>query len=196
MLHLHGTDQLLSSAFHNLPATVDLASMLATEPIKRLVETRIPACFESDLPDGLQHSIGVSVCEGLTTCILVVGQRSSIASSTCTDLMGIACLAAASTLRILTSSLNPACPLPEREIQCLIYASAGGSAKQIARALGISPRTVEEYLQRTKARIGSRTTVGASAHALRRGWISHRDIYVAGLSLVSHRSEADQKQQR
>ena len=40
--------------------------------------------------------------------------------------------------------------LTEREKQCLFYVFLGMTAKQIARYMSISPRTVEEYIEKIK----------------------------------------------
>jgi DNA-binding CsgD family transcriptional regulator len=45
-------------------------------------------------------------------------------------------------------------PLTRREAQCLTYLSLGKSAKEIARIIDLSPRTVEDYLRNLKNKAG------------------------------------------
>lgn len=49
--------------------------------------------------------------------------------------------------------------LSERELDCLTYTMADMSAKQVARKLDISPRTVETYLSNIKVKTNSRTNL-------------------------------------
>lgn len=44
--------------------------------------------------------------------------------------------------------------LSKRETQCLIYSLKGKSAKEIARILYLSPRSIETYLENIKSRLG------------------------------------------
>lgn len=44
-----------------------------------------------------------------------------------------------------------------REIECLLHTIVGASAKQVARQLGISPRTVETYLEQLKIKFECRS---------------------------------------
>lgn len=197
MLHLDGTEQSIAAAAHNLPGEVDESTLSAAPILRQIVERRLPTTLAGELgiPE-LHHAVGVVMGSGLTTCVLVVGQSQPLPVEAMTDRMGIACLAATSALAVLTAAHRTQCPLSERELQCLVYAAAGGSAKTIGRTLGISPRTVEEYLQRCKSRLGTRTALTASAQALRRGWISSADIETAGSDLVSHQSGASQGPRR
>lgn len=65
----------------------------------------------------------------------------------------------------LTEDLSP------RELEVLRAAAKGGSNKEIARELGISPRTVQVHLGNifSKLNVGSRTE--AVLAGIRRGWI-------------------------
>lgn len=63
------------------------------------------------------------------------------------------------------------CPFTERELDCLLYALAGKSMKETARALKIGSRTVEDYLSRARLRLGVHTSYAAATIALRRGWL-------------------------
>lgn len=43
--------------------------------------------------------------------------------------------------------------LSSREVECLFYISRGFSVKEIARALDLSPKTVEQYLEHLRFRL-------------------------------------------
>lgn len=70
----------------------------------------------------------------------------------------------------LTEDLSP------RELEVLRSAAQGGSNKEIARALGISPRTVQVHLGHvfSKLNVGSRTE--AVLAGIRRGWVDPREL--------------------
>ncbi|MGB0935373.1 MAG: helix-turn-helix domain-containing protein [Alphaproteobacteria bacterium] len=49
------------------------------------------------------------------------------------------------------------CHITLREYQCIQGIKAGKTYKEIAREMGVSPRSVESYLQRLKVRSGLQT---------------------------------------
>lgn len=59
--------------------------------------------------------------------------------------------------------------LTPREIEILVAAARGGSMRQIARTLGIAPKTVDGHLQRIYPKIGVSTRAGATLFALEHG---------------------------
>lgn len=59
--------------------------------------------------------------------------------------------------------------LSEREVDCLKLAADGLSSPKIARVLGLSPRTVDEYLASACLKLGARTRVQAVGTAIRLG---------------------------
>jgi DNA-binding CsgD family transcriptional regulator len=62
--------------------------------------------------------------------------------------------------------------LSERQIDCLKLVAAGQSSPEIARALGLSPRTVDQYIADACARLAVRTRVQAVVVAIRLGLIT------------------------
>ncbi|TLQ45785.1 helix-turn-helix transcriptional regulator [Streptomyces marianii] len=62
--------------------------------------------------------------------------------------------------------------LPRRQLQALEGAAAGRSNPQIARDLGISPESVNRYLQRAYARLDARTRAHAVALARQQGHLT------------------------
>ena len=61
--------------------------------------------------------------------------------------------------------------LSVRQLECLALTAAGRSSPEIARLLGISPRTVDGYIGDACKRFGVRTRVQAVAAAVRAGLI-------------------------
>ncbi|WP_148291548.1 MULTISPECIES: helix-turn-helix domain-containing protein [Brevundimonas] len=64
--------------------------------------------------------------------------------------------------------------LSPRERECLYWASEGKSSSDIAAILGLSPRTVDSYLEKTCAKFGVRTRIEAVASAVRAGILHPR----------------------
>ena len=62
-------------------------------------------------------------------------------------------------------------PLSPRELECLIWVSRGKSSGDIGGILGLSPRTVDSYLEKVCAKLRVRTRIEAVALAVRAGVI-------------------------
>ena len=61
--------------------------------------------------------------------------------------------------------------LSPREFQCLLWVSRGKSSADIGAIVGLSPRTVDSYLEKTCAKLRVRTRIEAVAIAVRSGLI-------------------------
>ncbi|MBG1232559.1 HD domain-containing phosphohydrolase [Aestuariivirga litoralis] len=61
--------------------------------------------------------------------------------------------------------------LTPRELETLRCLCRGMSMKEAARALGISPKTVDNHIQAIHAKTGVRTRGGLILHALEQGWV-------------------------
>ena len=59
--------------------------------------------------------------------------------------------------------------LTSREIEILVAAARGGSIREVARSLGIAPKTVDGHLQRIYPKIGVGTRAGATLFVLEHG---------------------------
>lgn len=59
--------------------------------------------------------------------------------------------------------------LTEREIEVLRLIARGSTTKEIARALGIAPKTADNHIQNLYPKIGVRTRAGATLFAIERG---------------------------
>jgi len=51
--------------------------------------------------------------------------------------------------------------LTQRELQVLVALTRGGTSRQLAQQLGVSPRTVQKHLQRIYAKLGVNGRVAA-----------------------------------
>ncbi|MBB5747091.1 helix-turn-helix domain-containing protein [Brevundimonas variabilis] len=61
--------------------------------------------------------------------------------------------------------------LSPRELECLLWVSRGKSSGDIGAILGLSPRTVDSYLEKVCAKLRVRTRIEAVALAVRAGTI-------------------------
>ena len=62
--------------------------------------------------------------------------------------------------------------LSERESEVLALVARGLATKQVARRLGISPKTCDHHIQRVYAKLGVSTRAGATMFALEHGLVS------------------------
>lgn len=70
------------------------------------------------------------------------------------------------------SEESPELPsLSRRETECLEWVSRGKSSSDIGAILGLSPRTVDSYLEKVCAKLRVRTRIEAVAYAVRTGLI-------------------------
>lgn len=58
-------------------------------------------------------------------------------------------------------------PLSRREAECLAWVSRGKSSSDVGAILGLSPRTVDSYLEKVCAKLRVRTRIEAVAKAVR-----------------------------
>lgn len=61
--------------------------------------------------------------------------------------------------------------LSPRESECLIWVSRGKSSSDVGAIVGLSPRTVDSYLEKVCAKLRVRTRIEAVAVAVRTGLI-------------------------
>jgi DNA-binding CsgD family transcriptional regulator len=78
---------------------------------------------------------------------------------------------------VLTAAGQPARPVPRpaglsvRECEVLTLIATGMATKQVARQLGISPKTCDHHIQRLYRKTGLSTRAGATLFALEHGLI-------------------------
>lgn len=61
--------------------------------------------------------------------------------------------------------------LSGREAQCLLWVSRGKSSGDIGQIVGLSPRTVDSYIEKACSKLKVRTRIEAVAVAVRTGLI-------------------------
>jgi DNA-binding NarL/FixJ family response regulator len=65
--------------------------------------------------------------------------------------------------------------LTEREIEILRHIARGGTMKAVARALGISPKTVDNHIQHIYPKLEVKTRAGAVLFAIEHGIVGPND---------------------
>lgn len=182
MLDLAGTQALQALHLcHNLSSFADTDLILGTPQAQQLIDSALPVVINGDgtapWPDELRFAVAMVMPRGATLCLAVFGREAGMLDAQqATELLGLAAMAASRLLDVLAGLSEPACPLSTRELECLCYAAAGVSAKETARLLSISHRTVEVYNARSRQRLGVDSTFAAAVAALRRDWLTHDQI--------------------
>lgn len=69
------------------------------------------------------------------------------------------------------SSSPPGCPLTDRQHEILLALLRGGTGKQVARELGITPSAVRSHTHYAYRRLGVADVKQAMAVMLREGWV-------------------------
>jgi two-component system response regulator DesR len=72
---------------------------------------------------------------------------------------------------LASAAWSEADPLNERERQALRLAEEGRSAKEIARALNLTPGTARNYLSEASQKLGASNRIEAARIARARGWL-------------------------
>lgn len=76
--------------------------------------------------------------------------------------------------RRLSPSSAPPVSLSDREAEVIRLIARGHTSKEMAEALGISPRTLETYKARAMSKLSLRTRAELIRYAMRSGWL--RDV--------------------
>lgn len=105
---------------------------------------------------------------GLKGAMTLGGNRIESDLATRLALVAVAASAFASAERLfMTDQKAETTPLSPREREVLQWVAAGGRQSEIARALGLSERTVENHLRRIRRGLGALTTSEAVRTAIR-----------------------------
>lgn len=72
---------------------------------------------------------------------------------------------------VIRFGLVTAVDLTPREMEVVQLLAEGLSNKEIARALSVSPRTINFHLDNIYAKMGVRSRTETAVYALRQGWI-------------------------
>lgn len=187
-LEMSGVQPQLTNALHNLDG-VDLASVVQSDLAARMLAAPISAPMGDELGvERFRSGVAASALNGSRACLLFLGRPAPLPDNgSLVELLGATSILVSYLLDALVRLGRQSCPLSERELACMCMATNGLSAKETARRLGISHRTVEDYLANCRSRLNATTTLSAALHALRKGWLSWADIEAAEVSSVSLR---------
>jgi LuxR family transcriptional activator of conjugal transfer of Ti plasmids len=175
---------LIVGLHHDGPAELTEQMTVSTDPVLgRARASRVPFAWQAatgtwrDQHGSLGYRSGVAGTffdpRGSGCIVIASGSEPDIPVEHETTLLAYVVMAAIQIGAALPhfAPASSACPFSARELDCLLYALAGQSAKATARALGIGARTVEQYLERARSRLQAPTSYAAATIALRRGWI-------------------------
>lgn len=121
---------------------------------------------------GFTHGVASCSVGSRDACVLVLGSHRALDPSQRATLRAYSLLAATYAAGPMSRLPSAACPLTERELECLRLAVGGMSSKEAAPLLGISWRTVDVFLARARTRLGVDSTFAAGMAALDYGWIT------------------------
>jgi len=201
LLYLGGAKAQLRRISHNVPGAVDADLILGHPQVAELLERSLPVvidgCGPALGPAELTFAVAVVVPRSAMRCVMVFGRPAcALSPALVPHQLGLATMAAQHLVDVLPSMSEFDCPLSARELECLCLTAAGSPARETARRLGISHRTVELYNARCRLRLGVETTLAAAVSAIRQGWLTHDQIEACQLLITSPQSEALQATQR
>lgn len=166
---------------HNAPSPEVVQGMRHWSLVRLLDSMRasaLPVVFgrgAAPAPEVPGYSSGVAAMarEPRGAVVIVLGRSAAeLPADLTTPLVQMALLAAHHSIDGLRQLHAAACPLSERELECLQLAFTGElSSRDIAKRLAISARTVEHYLESARSRFGVDSTIAAGVHAVNQGWM-------------------------
>lgn len=183
---------IITSAPSDLIKRHDEFDFTASNPIAlRMRSTGAPVEFRFDTPttvfDGTEHSTMLSVLReyDLNTWLAVpvftpgrseavisfLGNRDPAVYSELAELVLIGAYTQDRLSQVSARTRAPASPLTERELECLVWTSAGKTSLEIAKILDLSEHTVNHYLNNATRKSGTVNRTQTVAYALRNGWI-------------------------
>lgn len=181
VVRLRGTElDDVAQVFHNAPDSQVMAGMRHWSLVRMLDLMRVagpPVVFgqgAAPAPEVPGYASGVAAIarELRGACIVYFASTApSVPAAQCLALTRSALLAAHHCLAGLAKLHATACPLSERELQCLQLFVEEKSSREIGQALGISARTAEHYLESARTRFGVDSTLAAACYAIKQGWI-------------------------
>jgi len=166
---------------HNAPVP-DLVNGMRHWSLVRLLDTMrataLPHVFGPGAAPGPEvpgyvTGVACKAVEPRGAVVVVLGRTESEPLGEATmPLVQAALLAAHHSISGLSKLHALACPLSDRELECLRLAFVGElSSRQIAKELQISARTVEHYLDQARAKLGADSTLAAGVKAVNQGWM-------------------------
>lgn len=175
---------------HNAPESHieqarDLAYWRASPLVSRLISGTPPCAYDgstdqaapADIP-GFKYGVAASCIELHGACLLFLARDSHAITASETMQTHMVSMLGATRMHDALSRLNAdGCQLSSRQLDCLRHAMAGHTAAETARALGLSARTVEQYLERARGHLGAPNSLAAAVRAIDQGWITPAEVY-------------------
>ena len=125
---------------------------------------------------GYAYGVAAIARERLGACVTYLGlEAPASGDEVVSRLMATAQMCAQMGLLGLVREPRP-CPLSKQELDCLRYFAANANAKDTARALGLSARTIEAHLARARIRCGVDSSLAVAMVALNEGWIEWPEV--------------------
>ena len=166
---------------HNAPTPESVNGMRHWSLVRLLDAMRaspLPVVFGAGAAPGPEvpgYASGVAckAVEPRGAVIIVLGQQEpELPAAQSLAWVQAALLAAHHSISGLRQLHAAACPLSDRELECLQMAFASDlSSREIGKELGISARTVEHYLEQVRAKLGVDSTLAAGVKAVNQGWM-------------------------
>lgn len=154
----------------NMSGTEATRHILARDPRIKVVALTAheDVSFARTLLDvgAVGYALKRSVCDELLRAVRVVA-----AGGTYVDPSLSGSLLPSTGGRRASSVAGPVPVLSEREAEVVRLIAEGHTSKDMARRLGLSPRTLETYKARAMSKLNLRTRAELIRYALRRGWL-------------------------
>jgi DNA-binding NarL/FixJ family response regulator len=143
--------------------------MLASEPALRVLalSAHEEAAFARLLLDAgaAGYALKRSACDELVRAVRIVASGGTYLDPSLTGAL------VGGAQRRHSPGGMPAVSLSEREAEVIRLIAEGHTSKEMAQALGLSPRTLETYKARAMSKLNLRTRAELIRYALRSGWL-------------------------
>jgi len=159
----------LDVSLPNLGGAEATKRMLASEPSLRVLalSAHEEAAFARLLLDAgaVGYALKRSACDELVRAVRIVASGGTYVDPTLTGAL------VGNGQRCHTPGGMPSVSLSEREAEVIRLIAEGHTSKEMAQALGLSPRTLETYKARAMSKLNLRTRAELIRYALRSGWL-------------------------
>lgn len=153
--------------------------------LQKLLRASPPLMYEgnvnweapADVP-GFEHGVAYASSEERGALILFLARAApAVAREELLAALRTVAFAAPMLLTCFERLHLKACPLSMRQLDCLRHIMAGFNAEETATALDIGPRTVEQYLERARAHLGTATSLATAVVAIDQGWMKPSQVF-------------------
>jgi LuxR family transcriptional regulator, quorum-sensing system regulator BjaR1 len=152
-----------------LPFRFDVEAAPQVEQIEQAVEAARMLFVEFGLSRGV--CLPVHDANGARGVVIFSGTRPPLEDDEVLQLQMVAALVFERLIQLQYVDERPGEALSDREIDCLLWTSAGKTSAEISEILGLSEHTVNHYLNRAAKKLGTVNRTQAVAKALRIGII-------------------------